>query len=166
MLPRNYNSGVRMGVRLGLYKVFSLSVLPHGLSCVSPPRKHISEIKRFQGKVEMAHWEQKYKLHQSVETLEYSFVADFLIQLTVTSCDDETDLILPEVIDDDRRQHEVSKLPKRRTQREREEFVFRTCRIVKRLATHTDVRQSAGLKNRMLEIIWKFFSEPFSETNI
>ena len=46
--------------------------------------------------------------------------------------DDNCDLVLPEILDEESRQHEIFKLPKRRTERAQSEFVFRTCRVINR----------------------------------
>ena len=64
------------------------------------------------------------------------------------------------------RTNELFKLPKTRTEKARNDFFFRTCRLANRIEKYIEFNTKKGLKNRVLNFIWKFVNERFDENNI
>ena len=61
------------------------------------------------------------------------------------------------------RNTEIFEMRKVRTEKARNEFVFRTSRIVNRLEPYIHFDKRIGLKTRILNTMWKFVNERFSE---
>ena len=64
------------------------------------------------------------------------------------------------------RTNELFKLPKTRTEKARNDFFFRTCRLANRIEKYIEFNTKKGLKNRVLNFMWKFVNERFDENNI
>ena len=54
------------------------------------------------------------------------------------------------------RTNELFKLPKTRTEKARNDFFFRTCRLANRIEKFIEFNTKKGLKNRVLNFMWKF----------
>ena len=61
------------------------------------------------------------------------------------------------------RNTEIFEMRKVSTEKARNEFVFRTSRIVNRLEPYIHFDKRIGLKTRILNTMWKFVNERFSE---
>ena len=48
----------------------------------------------------------------------------------------------------------------------RNDFFFRTCRLANRIEKYIEFNTKKGLKNRVLNFMWKFVNERFDENNI
>ena len=64
------------------------------------------------------------------------------------------------------RTNELFKLPKTRTEKARNDFFFRTCRLANRIEKYIEFNTKKGLKNRVLNFMWKFVNERFDGNNI
>ena len=89
---------------------------------------------------------------------------DFLLLRKLTS-EEIREPKLPERETKSARAHELFKTWKTRTEKARNEFMFRTSRIVNRLEKQIDFTKMIGLKKLILKIMWKFVDEKFLETN-
>ena len=74
---------------------------------------------------------------------------------------EEKSIDLPEVVEMKARVSDVFNL-KKRTEKARGEFVFRTCRALNTLHYYVDILDTIGLKNRIIETMWKFPTTPLN----
>ena len=65
-----------------------------------------------------------------------------------------------------RRSNELFKLPKTRPEKARNDFFFRTCRLANRKEKYIEFNTKKGLKNRVLNFMWKFVNGRFDKNNI
>ena len=72
---------------------------------------------------------------------------------------------LPAIIENPGRTKEIFNLITTRTEKAREEYTFRTCRLIYRLNQKVEFREMRGLKRRLIQMMWKFFDDQFSEQN-
>ena len=74
-------------------------------------------------------------------------------------------IMLPAKIEYPGRTKEMFNLNKTRTEKARGECTFRTCRLINRLNQKIEFREMRGLKRRLIQTMWKFFDDQFSEQN-
>ena len=63
------------------------------------------------------------------------------------------------------RTKEVFKLPKTRTEKARNEFVFRTSRLANKVTQHANIEEPVGLKRRLIELFWRVVEATYDELN-
>ena len=61
------------------------------------------------------------------------------------------------------RLNELFMLPKTRTEKARNDCFFRTCGLANRIEEYIDFNTKKGLKNRVLNFMWKFVNDRFDE---
>ena len=72
---------------------------------------------------------------------------------------------LPAKTENPGRTKEIFNLNKTRTEKIRGEFIFRTCRLINQLNQKIEFREMRGLKRKLIQMMWKFFDDQFSEQN-
>ena len=90
---------------------------------------------------------------------------DLLLVLKALN-EENSGIELLEVQTKETKNNEIFKMTKTRTEKACSEFFFKTCRIANRLESSMNLRESSGLKNRILRTMWNFFERKFSERNI
>ena len=169
-LRRNVAYNVNTFVKLGLYKSILLPVLTYGCHCANFLRKNLQKLEFFQKKV--VKWVcgkhcQNYtdQLRMlNILPLPMFLQTNDLLLLSKLCTDYEHDSIpLPTANNTLDRRLEPFKLPKTRTEKRRGEFVFRTTRVANRIDHLVNFRIEQVLKQRITILMWKFYSEKYSD---
>ena len=172
LLRRNVALKVRTHIKLGLYKSLILPVLLYGFSCVSASRAELHLLEKFQKKA--VKWitglkDQSYTSQMrllNILPLPMFIQLNDILLLSKMNPENNPSLNMPELHEPDRRITDIFKLPNTRTEGARREFVFRTCRVANRLQKYIDLRDVQGLKAKLIQLMWKFVEERYSEVNV
>ena len=171
LLRRNIALQVRQEIKLGLYKSLILPVLLYGSACTNPNRGELQQLERFQKKVvkwilgqKVMPYPNQLRLLNILPLPMFMQLNDILLLSKLT----EDDSFLPMLKQNSEkgRTKELFKLPKTRTEKARNDFFFRTCRLANRIEKYIEFNTKKGLKNRVLIFMWKFENERFDENNI
>ena len=76
------------------------------------------------------------------------------------------DIEIPEIKKVRGRSTELYTLRKLRLEKARNEFVFKNCRQANRIDNEVNFMEPRGLKNRILNLMWKFVNKSFNTQNI
>ena len=168
LLRRNLSANINTFVKLGLYKLLILPVLLYGLSCTHISRGDQLQLERFQKKV--IRWITGNKTGVYINELRLlnilplpMFIQLNNILLLASLHSNERNEIVLNRRTTRARNTEIFEMQKVRTEKARNEFVFRTSRIVNRLEPYIHFDKRIGLKTRILNTMWKFVNERFSE---
>ena len=63
------------------------------------------------------------------------------------------------------KKQKVFKLPKTRTEKARNEFVFRTSRLANRVNQRANFEEPVGLKRRLIKLFWRVVEATYDELN-
>ena len=171
LLRRNIAPQVRQEIKLGLYKSLILPVLLYGSACTNPNRCELQQLERFQKKVvkwilgqKVMPYPNQLRLLNILPLPMFMQLNDILLLSKLT----EDDSFLPMLKQNSEkgRTNELFKLPKTRNEKARNDFFFRTCRLANRIEKNIEFNTKKGLKNRVLNFMWKFVNERFNENNI
>ena len=171
LLRRNIVLHVRQQIKLGLYNSLILPVLLHGSACTNPNRGELQQLETFQMKVVKWILGQKVMPYPNQLSLLNILPLPMFMQLNDIlhlSKLTEDDSFLPMLRQNSEkgRTNELLKLPKTRTEKARNDFLFRTCRLANRIEKYIEFNTKKGLKNRVLNFMRKFVNKRFDENNI
>ena len=89
-----------------------------------------------------------------------------LLTLSKLTQEGRDDIELPEINKIQERSTELYTLKKVRLENMQNEFVFRNCRLENRMDKEINFIEPRGLKNRILNLMWKFVNKLFNTQNI
>ena len=169
---RNVAFKVNMRIELKLYKWMSLPVLMYGSSCCNLNRGDMRNVERFQRKV--VSWITNSKTLSYIEQLRLSNLLPLpmyyqLNDLLILSSLQQTQLTKKQpVLPGNRsmRRDDNFDLTKKRLEKLRGEFFFRTQRIINRLHQSIDFGNQHGLKHRILEQMWNDIMMRYKTENV
>ena len=171
LLRRNVALQVRQEIKLGLYKSLILTVLLYGSACTNPNREELQQLERFQKKVVKWILGQKVMPYPNQLGLLNILPIPMFMQLNdilLLSKLTEDDSFLPMLKQNSEKgkTNELLKLPKTRTEKARNDFFFCTFGLANRVEKYIEFNTKKGLKNRVLNFMWKIVNERFDEKNI
>ena len=172
-LRRNVAFKVNMRIKLGLYKSMILPVLMYGSSCCNLSRGDMRNLERFQRRV--VSWKTNSKTLSYIEQLRLSnllplpmyYQINDLLLLSSLQQNQSTNTKQP-VLPGNRsmgRDHYFD-LTKKRLEKSRGEFSFRTQRIANRLHHSIDFGNQHGLKHRILKQMWNDIMMRYKPENV
>ena len=87
---------------------------------------------------------------------------DDLLTLAKLTPEGRDDIEIPEVNKIRGRSTELYTLRKVRLEKARNQYVFKNCRLANRIDNEINFMESRGLKNRILNLMWKFVNKSFN----
>ena len=169
-IRRNLEFKVKMRIKLCLYKSLMLSVLTYSLFICNISRNDLGRLERFQKKVlkwitgNYSDYTEQLRL-LNIQPLALILQLNELMMMASFMHEGNNHIKLPAKIENPGRTKEIFNLNKTRTEKARGEYTFRTCRLINRLNQKIVFREMRGLKQRLIEMMWKFFDDHFSEQN-
>ena len=138
---------------------FASTLFCQGSACTNPNRGELQQLERFQKKV--VKWILRQKVMPYPNQLRLLNILPLPMFMQLNDI-----LLLSKLTEDDRflpmlkqnpekgRTNELFKLLKTRTEKARNDFFFRTCRLANRIEKYIEFNTKKGLKNRVLNFIF------------
>ena len=159
-----------MRIKFGLYISLILRVLTYGLIICKISKNDLGRLESFQKKVlkwitgKDSDYTEQLRLLNILPMALFLQLKDLLMMAKFLH--EENDHIkLPPKNEKPGRTKKIFNLNKTRTEQARGEYTFRTCRPINRLNQKIEFREMRGLKRRLIQMMWKFFDDEFSEQN-
>ena len=172
-LRRNVAFKINMRIKLGIYKAMILTVLMYGSSCCNLNRGDMRNLEWFQRKV--VSWITNSKTMSYIEQLRLSnlpplpiyYQLNGLLPLSSLQQIQPTNTKQP-VLPGNRsmRRDDYFDLTKKRLEKSRGEFFFRTQRIANRLHHSIDFGVQHGLKHRIQKQMWNDMMMRYKPENV
>ena len=89
-----------------------------------------------------------------------------VLTLSMLTQEGRDDIEIPEINKVPGRSTELYTLRKVSLEKARNEFVFKNCRLANRIDNEINFMEPRGLKNRILNLMWKFVNKSFNTQNI
>ena len=171
LIRRNVAYAVKHFIKLGLYKSLVLPVLLYGINCTTPSKSDLVNLEKLQRKA--VRWitgrnepyENQLRLLNFLPLPMYIHMND-LLTLSKLTQEGRDDIEIPEINKVRGRSTELYTLRKVRLEKARNEFVFKNCRLANRIDNEIIFMEPRGLKNRILNLMWKFVNKSFNTQNI
>ena len=171
LLRRNVSPKVNVSVKLGLYKSILLPILLYGMNCVRLSRGSTRDLESFQKRAlnwvcyeSNRSWLQQLRL-LNVLPLPLFIQCNDILLMSKLLVEGEHNINIPTCNPESGRYTMVFKLNKCKNEKTRGEFVYRTCRIIKRINERIQFANPLGLKSRIVSLMWKFVDNRFSDSN-
>ena len=148
LIRRSVAYSVKPSIKLGLYKSLVL------------PRKAVRWIT---GRNEP--YENQLRL-LNIMTLPMYMQMNDLLTLSKLTQEGRDDIEIPEINKVRKRSTDLYTLRKVRLEKARKKFVFKNCRLANRIDNELNFMEPQGLKNRILNLMWKFVNKSFNTQNI
>ena len=170
LLRKNVSQSVGARIKIGLYKSL---VLPNLLQCIHLSKASMIILEKLQKRaVKWICGTGKYGQQlRFLNILSLSMLIQILNLLTLTNfrtnfcTSNPTTVTLLQSQTAPSRNKEVFKLPKIRTEKARNEFVFRTSRLANRVNQHAKFEEPVGLKRRLIKLFWRVVEATYDELN-
>ena len=155
----------KMRIKLGLYKFLILPVLTYGETICNID---LGRLERFHKKVLKWIRENTSDYTEQLRLLNILPLALFLqlndLLMMAKFVHEENDHIkLPAKIENPGRTKKIFNLNKTRNEKAGREYTLRSCRLINRLNHKIEFREMRGLKQRLIQMMWKIFDDQFSE---
>ena len=170
LIRRNVAYAVKSFIKLGLYKSLVLPVLLYGINCTTASKFDLVNLEKLQRKAvrwitgRTEPYENQLRLLNILPLPMYMQMIGLLTLSKLTQGRD--DIEIPEINKVRGRSTELYTLRKVRLEKARNEFVFKNCRLANRIDFEIIFMEPRGLKNRILNLMWKFVNKSFNTQNI
>ena len=171
-LRRNAAFNVKFSVKLGLYKSVIIPVLLYGMNCAYQSRTDKRKLENLQRRVlkwvcrpHRGDYKAQLRLLNVLPLPLFIQLNALLLLLKLYKDIEEHKINLP-IQSWSNRGQVMLKLFMTQTERRRTEFVFRTDRVVNRINEKVDFNWDFGLKNRIINLMWWYVEDRFSENNV
>ena len=173
LLRRNVSQSVGARIKLGLYKSLVLPILLYGIQCIHLSKASMIILEKLQKRaVKWICGTGKYgqqlrflnilPLPMHIQILNLLTLSNFRTNFCTSN---PTTVTLLQSQTAPSRSKEVFKLPKTRTEKARNEFVFRTSRLANRVNQHANFEEPVGLKSRLIKLFWRVVEATYDELN-
>ena len=160
LLRRNVSQSVGARIKLGLYKSLVLPILLYGIQCIQLSKASMIILEKLQKRaVKWICGTRKYgqqlrflnilPLPMRIQILNLLTLSNFRTNFCTSN---PTTVTLLQSQTAPSRSKEVFKLPITRTEKSRNEFVFRTSRLANRVNQHANFEEPVGLKRRLTRL--------------
>ena len=168
-LRQNVAVQVKPLIKLGLYKSLILTVLLYGFTCINPLQTELQNLKWFQKKAMKWITGNKGVIYISqLRLLNFLPLPMFLqvndlLLLAKVMHESLHCIELHDLARANGRTREVFRFQKTRTEKVRNKFTFRNCRLANRLEKYVEFSRPYGLKKRLINIMWEFVNKRFCD---
>ena len=171
LIRRNVAYAVKPFIKVGLYKSLVLPVLLYGSNCTTPSKSDLGNLEKLLRKAvrsitgQNEPYENQLRLLNILPLPMYMQVND-LLTLSKLNQEGTDDIEITEINKVRGRSSELYTLRKVRLEKALLEFVFKKCRLANRFGNERNFIKQRGLKNRILNSMWKFVNKSFNTQNI
>ena len=173
LLRRNVSQSVGARIKLGLYKSLVLPILLYGIQCIQLSKASMIILEKLQKRaVKWICGTGKYGQElRFLNILPLPMHIQILNLLTLSNTrtnfctSNPTTVTLLQSQTAPSRSKEAFKLPKTRTEKARNEFVFRTSRLANRVNQHANFEEPVGPKRRLIKLFWRVVEGTYDELN-
>ena len=163
LLRGNVSHSVGARIKLGLCKSLVLPILLYGIQCIHLSKASMIILEKLQKKaVKWICGTGKYgqqlrflnilPLPMHIQILNLLTLSNFRTNFCTSN---PTTVTLLQSQTAPSRSKEIFKLPKIKTEKARNEFVFRTSRLANRINQHANFEEPVGLKRRLIKLFWR-----------
>ena len=174
LLGRNVSQSVGVRIKLGLYKSLVLPILLYGIRCIHLSKASMINLEKLQKRaIKWICGTGKYgqqlrflnilPLPMHIQILNLLTLSNFRFNFCTSNPTTIVTLLQSQTAPS--RSKEVFKLPKTRTEKARNEFVFRTSRLANRVNQHANFEEPVGLKIRLIKLFWRVVEATYDELN-
>ena len=170
LIRRNVAYAVKPFIKLGLYKSLVLPVLFYGIN-YTPSKSDLKNLEKLQLKAvrwitgQNEPYENQLRLLNILPLPMYMLMNNLLTLSKITQ-ERRDDIAITEINKVRRRSTELYTLRKVRLKKAQNEFIFKKGRLANRIDNEINFMEPRGLKNRILNLKWKFFNKSFNTQNI
>ena len=170
LIRRNAAYALKPFIKLGLYILLVLPFLLYGINCTTPSKSDLGNLEKLQRKAVRRitgpnePYENQLRL-LNILPLPMYMQMNHLLTLSKLTREGRDDIEIPEINKVRGRFTELYTLRKVRLQKAQNEFVFKNGRPANRIDKEINIVEPRGLKNRILNSIWKSVTRPFDTQN-